>query len=107
MGLGETCSSELVYGVAVSIIDSTTGLPVTRGAGKVVVRDGTFADSVVFTEVERSSNTAALAGERPGLYTVEVVLDGYRTFIESGVRVRDGACHVTTADVTALMQPDP
>jgi hypothetical protein len=107
LGLGKSCYSELVYGVGVSIVDASTGLPITHGTGKVVVSEGAYADSVVFTEDERCSNTAALAGERPGVYTVEVVLDGYRRFIESDVRVRDGECHVSTAHVVARMQPDP
>jgi hypothetical protein len=47
-----------------------------------------------------------LAHEQSGTYEVTVEAQGYSLWQRTGVRVRDGECHVQTAELTARLQPE-
>jgi hypothetical protein len=102
------CTLSVDPGVVVTIRDAADGKPLASTA-RGVVRDGAFSDSLRpygglgdGTLVSR-----AAADERPGVYTVTVVHQGYAPWERSGVRVRPGECHVQAASLTADLQPVP
>jgi D-serine deaminase-like pyridoxal phosphate-dependent protein len=90
------CDLRAYPAIMVAIRDSLTDVPVTEGV-RVIARDGTYADTADF-------RVFGLAHERPGTYTVTVEKDGYQTWSRTGVRVRDGECHVQTVELTARLK---
>ena len=94
------CTDQLVYGIEVTVRDSTTGeLLGVDPTG--VLRDGSYRETM------EPAGTSRLWGapERPGTYDVEITAQGYRTWNRQGVEVemeRSG-CHVETVELEARM----
>ncbi len=101
-----TCVSIPVPAVRVVVNDSASGAPAASGA-RLVVRDGTYADSTAFPAGHPEVDSMPLYGaeNRPGIYEVTVRKAGYRDWLRSGVKVTQGQCYVNTARLTALLQP--
>lgn len=89
------CTSIMVPALMVDVVDSTTNAPAGSGA-RIIATDGAYADT--------TTGGGALAGERPGLYTVTVEQEGYRTWSRSGIRVTRDECHVRTERIVARLQ---
>jgi hypothetical protein len=100
------CTMEFRYGLSVYVNDSLTGTAIASGAS-LVVRDGTFKDSVSHPSGRPELNAFPLltAGERAGTYQVSVSKPGYLPWSRSNVRITGNECHVNPVSVTALLQP--
>ena len=89
------CTDQLVYGIEVTVRDSTTGELLS------VDPTGVLTDGV-YRETMEAIGPGSLWGapERPGTYDIEITAQGYRTWTRQGVEVemdRDG-CHVETVE---------
>jgi hypothetical protein len=98
---GVDCTTDVKPAVSVEIWDARSGAVLT-GPATTVARDGAFADS---SEIHTGESEARLALERPGVYEVTVRKAGYREWTRTGVRARDGECHVRTARLRAELEP--
>lgn len=104
---GRVCTTEFRHGISVHVTDSVTGAPAAGGA-KLVVRDGTYADSMVVSENPAYvQDWMAGAGERAGTYTVTITKPGYRPWSRAGVVVTRDECHVKGVLLEAKLQPAP
>jgi hypothetical protein len=99
--------------IRVAAVDAVSGDSV-RGEVRVLAQDGAALfeldteDIVLDPSVDRRTVAFGpfdLAHERPGVYEVSVEAPGYQLWQLSDLRVRDGECHVRTAELTALLQP--
>ena len=108
------CTTEAVPAIRVVVLDSISGEPV-RGPVRIVALDGAMSfeldsQDVVVPPPEDPDTVVFgpfyLASERPGTYDVTVEAPGYGPWQRAGVRVRAGECHVRTAELTALLQPE-
>lgn len=99
------CTAIAVAGVQAVVRDSASGVRAASGA-RLVVRDGTYADSTSVPANRPDLDQFALAAayERAGTYSVTVQKAGYRTWARDGVRVTKGECHVITAVLDVLLQ---
>lgn len=94
------CTDQLVYGIEVTVRDSTAGeLLSVEPTG--VLTDGSYRETM------EAVGTSTLWGapERPGTYDIEITAQGYRTWNRQGVEVemeRNG-CHVETVELEARM----
>jgi hypothetical protein len=98
---GRECTTDVHPAVSVQIRDARTG-SLLAGPATAVAREGAFADS---SEIRAGESEARLALERPGVYAVTVRKAGYRDWTRTGVRARDGQCHVRTAQLRAELEP--
>jgi hypothetical protein len=98
----EFCTTSIEPGIIVRIRDSKSKLPAAEGASGYV-RDGSYVDSLRTAEGDAQGVLISLqaAFERPGVYTIVVVNDGYQTWKKDGVKVGSDECHVRTVYVTA------
>ena len=108
------CTTEAVPAIRVEVVDSISGEPV-RGPVRIVALDGSMSFELdsqdVFVPPTVDPDTVVfgpfyLASERPGTYDVTVEAQGYGPWQRASVRVRAGECHVRTAELTALLQPE-
>jgi hypothetical protein len=91
--------------IDVEIREAGTGLPLAASA-RGVVRDGSYADSLVPGRREGDVLVSRQAAfERAGTYAIEVVALGYGTWQQSGVVAREGTCGVTPVVLQATLQP--
>ena len=106
------CTTEARPAIRVEVLDSISGSPV-RGHVRVVARDGSqmfeFDSQDIVLPPTADPDTVVfgpfyLAHERAGTYDVAVEAQGYRLWQATSVRVRNGECHVQTAELTALLQ---
>lgn len=83
------CTLTVEPAIEVVVKDSKSGLPAAEGAIGYV-SDGDYLDSL------RTSGSLHMraANERPGLYTVVVIKNGYRTWKKEGVIAIRDECHV-------------
>jgi hypothetical protein len=101
---GGDCTAILLPGIRVTIVDGATGNPFA-GDVTVTVTDGSYTETVSPAPVPAGPRVSHLAGERPGIYRVEVQAPGYVTWVKTNVRVNQGDCHVETVDLTAELEP--
>jgi hypothetical protein len=100
---GGDCTSIAVPALAVDVLDSVSGTSLPAQA-IAYARDGAFADSAtVPPPTPGFLQPAELAWNRAGTYDVSVRSDGYREWVETGVRVRNVNCHPQTAHLTARL----
>ena len=99
--IGRDCTTDVHPAVSVQIWDARSAAVLT-GPATAIARDGAFADTA---EVEAGDSWARLALERPGVYEVTVRRAGYREWTRTGVRAKDGECHVRTATLHAVLEP--
>ena len=95
------CTADARAAISVDVRDSVTNAAVGRGSS-IIARDGPYADTVDITTL--FDGPYGLAYERPGMYTVTVEQQGYRTWSRSGVRVTKDECHVRGVSITARLQ---
>ena len=100
---GQLCTANIAPGILVTIVDSTSGGPITETA-TVIATHGTYADTAIVPPPAMSGPVIAwLAEERAGFYRVEVRAPGYAPWTSSLLHVQQGDCHVQTVDVTARL----
>lgn len=96
---GGACTTEFVYGVTVTVLDADSGEPIAEGA-TLTIRDAGYVEVVTQTVDGR---TLSGAGERPGRYSLTVERPGYGAWVQDGVVVIRGDCHVTPATLEARL----
>ena len=104
------CTASLDPGVVVEIRDAATGASIADAA-RGSVREGAYIDSLrPFGSLGPGPGTLfsrRAADERVGIYSIEVLHDGYLPWTAEGVRVTRGVCHVRTQTLRADMIPVP
>lgn len=94
--------------IVVHVRDSVTGGYIASGA-TLVLRDGTFVDSVSIPADEPTYNEIGLSTvnseERAGVYSVTIRRAGYAEWVREGVEVTRDECHVRTVRLTARLDP--
>jgi hypothetical protein len=96
---GTGCLLNAVAGLHVTILDGPGGAPLCGVT--VTATDGAY--SAVLAESPGGAPCYYYgASERPGVYTIEATFEG-RTATMSNVRVTEGTCHVTPADVSIVL----
>ena len=102
------CTANFVFGLEVTVQDSSTGAPAASGA-QLIARDGAWADTVGFPADRPDLDGLPLvsAGERAGTYAVTVRKAGFRDWQRSGIVVTADECHVHPVKLTARLQPAP
>ena len=102
------CTTSVEPGVVVEIRDASDDAPIAAGATGWV-RDGGFSDSLraYGGTMDGTLLSRASADEREGTYAVEVSHPGYATWLQEGVRVRGGGCHVATVNLQARLVRAP
>ena len=100
------CESNALFGVQVTLTDSVTLGPVLADTVWARATDAAYVDSVRFSNSDRPDPVTSLgfALERAGTYDVQIGATGYQPWRRTGVRVRDGRCHVQPASLTAKLQ---
>lgn len=102
------CTEEARSALAVLVYHGFTDVGIAEGA-TLVLRDGTFADSVTSPLGFSGSAAGPLITpntyERAGTYAVTVRRAGYSQWDTVGVRVTEDVCHVNTLTLTARLQP--
>jgi len=95
------CTGEFVYGIGVSVFDSTDRAPVSEGMSGLLLEDN-------YVEIlERSGNQLYGAGERAGTYAVIVTAPGYETWVRTGIEVTASECHVSKVRMEAMLVSVP
>ena len=94
------CTAEFRYGIVVEARDAATNAPLTGARG--AVREGAYVDSLSgLAQV----GVGHAAGERAGVYSVEVERAGFATWRVGDVVVSADRCHVRTVRLVARLQP--
>lgn len=106
-GVAPICTSELRWGLAVSVIAPPAAEPDARGTMLLAI-DGAFRDSVDLRQtVTLVARPTVRFLSRPGTYTVRVLRDGYRPWERTGVRVQEGRCGIEEVALRAVLEPTP
>ena len=93
------CTTEFVYGLNVTIIDSATQQPITEGV-TVIAQDGNYQETL---EVFPGSEYVFYgAGERAGTYLITASKSGYVTSTAT-VTVTANECHVNPQQVQIVL----
>jgi hypothetical protein len=105
------CAGVVSRAVEVEVRDALTGEPAADGAIGTA-RSGGFVETlqVIGWISHPGPRTAVMLGgvdERPGVYTVTVHKPGYLPWERTGVVAERGRCGVTTAHLTANLEPAP
>ena len=97
-----TCTDVFVYGLHVTIRDNTTNQPITDNL-TVIARDGAYEEELESVE---GSDFFVGAGERGGVYIIEVTSPNYQDYTSGSIQVNEDQCHVITQRVEILLQPN-
>lgn len=95
------CAAPRPEAVAISVRDSTSGLPAADGA------TGTLVGAGVDDTLEHQDSLTLVGGDQTGTYTVTIDKPGYRTWSVSNVHAFErGSCgNVIPVDLSARLQP--
>lgn len=96
---GGVCTTQFVYGVTVTVLDDGSGEAIADGA-TLTIRDSGYVEIVTDSFDGR---TLSGAGERAGRYTLTVERPGYLKWVQDGVVVIRGECHVTPVSLEARL----
>ena len=100
----KVCTLQPRPAMLVHVRDSVTNAGIVGGT-KLVIRDGTYGDSIVVAEIQTGEGPMNLGENRPGVYTLTVSKPGYRTWSRSSISVGHDDCGTTATDVVVLLQP--
>lgn len=101
--LGHSCTDDFRFGLLVIVVDSASGGLITPERFTLILSEGSFVDSTTVTN-QTISNPVALAGERPGVYRLEIRATGFRNWAQDGIRVTEDECHVRPVELRARLQ---
>ena len=97
----------LVAAVDVEIRAAATGAPLAAAA-RGAIRGGAYLDSLVPGRSVGGTLISRRAGfQRPGTYTVTVVVPGYATWEQAGVVAHEGSCTVEPVSLQAALVVHP
>lgn len=100
------CTQTFVPGIVVEVRDDVTNAPLA-GRAVVAITDGDYQTSTTVYGYDEETHLPVLlasAYERPGVYAINVSVDGYVSWHVEGVVVRAAICHVETMSVAARLQ---
>jgi hypothetical protein len=108
IGPFEPCDDVGNFGIQVTVIDSVTGRPPPIGSTAfLILTEGTYTETAQ-ASLQIANGVLVVVGalERPGTYSLEVRMTGYKNWTTTGVRVsEEGRCdNVKTVKLTARMQ---
>jgi hypothetical protein len=87
---GIACREEFVYGLNVYVEDAQTNESLTQGVAVIAI-DGDYEETLMLIE---SSDSFVGAGERGGVYTLEISAVGYQTYTSEEIILEHDGCHV-------------
>jgi hypothetical protein len=99
-GCSKGCLTYREIGLLLTVVDSTTGGPVSAPEVMAIAIEGSFRDSVTV----RNSQTVGFLAERSGTYRVEVIAEGYRSWVLNGINIEQGECHVRRRQLEVRLQ---
>jgi len=90
------------YGFVVTVVDSISNQP-PSGVAEVTVSAGDYSENLVLQQI--ANPPVYTGGNREGLFTLRVNLDGYQPYVKGNLRVRtEGQCGAfNTNRVTARL----
>lgn len=97
---GVACTTQFVYGLAVTVRDQASGERVCDA--EVVAVAASYRETLTAFGPPDAC-TYPGAGERPGVYELSASRPGYRPATVTGVRVGADECHVIPIQVTVEM----
>ena len=100
------CSDSVEPAIEVRVRVSESGLPAAEGATGYV-QEGSYLDSLQTYGFDGQGVPLSFraADERPGVYTVVVIKEGYVTWKKERVHVWNDECHVLTVTLSADLVP--
>lgn len=100
------CTTELRFGLVISLVDKVTNRSPTIGS-RITVTGGQYIER--FPEsgaVGSTFESYGFALERPGRYSVSIETAGYQRWSKGGIEVSVGHCgHVGAKRITATLVP--
>ena len=100
------CAGEQGYAVQANISDSAAGRPLAYRSS-LIIREGTYVDSVSGTSGDSATTAFLLAGrDREGTYDVTVRREGSRLWTRGNVRAnRDRCGDLQGSELNVRLQP--
>lgn len=98
--IGGSCTTQYVWGVALTLRDARTQQPITDAT--VTLVDGSYREEVT---AQPLANIYYGAGEREGTYTITVTAPGYQPIAPRTVTVTGDECHVQQVAITVDLTP--
>lgn len=99
------CPAWIPPSVIVTVQDSVTGANLTAGSTLVLREGAAVADSVTAETQPFPVQSRALGMGATGTFSLTVRHEGYREWVKSGIKVKQGACGAETVGVEARLQP--
>lgn len=99
---GIACTEEFVYGLNVYVEDAQTNQALTQGVTIIAIDNG-YEETLTLME---GSNSFVGAGEREGVYTLEVSAIGYQTYSSDEIILEHDGCHVIPQIIDVDLIPE-
>ena len=101
------CTAVYVYGIRVNLNDSITGEAISTCDVSYSITEGAHIDTNEFTGGISCENITFIrgAGERSGVYDVNIKKSGYELWESIGVIVNNDYCHVVPVVLEAFLVP--
>lgn len=99
---GIVCTEEFVYGLNIYVEDAQTNQALNQGITVIAVDDD-YEETLMFIE---GGNSFVGAGEREGVYILEVSAIGYQTFISDEIILEHDGCHVIPQIIDVDLIPE-
>lgn len=98
------CTPSIEPAITVTVADAQTGIPLEA---KIVVKDKNHFQEELKLTMVAATGEIVYGGvfERPGIYTVSIVRNGYETFNLEKVEVIQDECHVITRHIQVKLSP--
>jgi hypothetical protein len=103
---GVVCTTEVISGIAITVIDDVTEAPISCGA-TALLQESSYEEELTNPESSDCDSTTMLLGavERQGFYNITVQKEGYEYWYAYDVEVTEGLCHVEQVEVEARLIP--
>ncbi len=109
------CTAEMRPGIVLTVLDSVSGAPMAlERTRRVRATSASRVDSVAVLPsgslilggvIPIGDGRWGFAMENPGIWSVEVEVEGHRAWRQDGIAVSRGLCHVITTNVAARLGP--
>jgi len=101
------CTADYVYGIRVNLNDSISGEPISTCDVSYSITEGAYIETNEFIGGTSCENITFIqgAGERSGVYDVDIEKLGFEPWESIGVIVNGGYCHVEPVVLEAFLVP--
>lgn len=99
--LNLNCTEEFVYGLTVTLINAETSQVITQNVSITAIDDD-YQEQLM---LQPGSQSFIGAGERPGLYMLEITSTEYEPVIIEDIFLDFDGCHVIPQSFTIELQP--